>query len=104
MKKKDDSYEKFFYEKDLNIGQLRTFLEEFALSEKVDRPDSPRSQETSQEKQSEQPKPKEPHIKVTHLNVESFDSEINKHERVVLVHLFNEENSPILPQITEKYR
>ena len=105
MKKEGDKYEKETYDYELTIDRLRRFLKSYALTEKADRPDNFKaSKEPSQEEQQQsQSQHKEPEIKVARLNAQNFEEEVNKHERVVLIHLFNEEKSPIFANVQEKF-
>jgi len=104
MRKTDDGYEKEIYEYELTIDRLRRFLKPDALTEKADRPDTFKSSKTEeQQQQSQEKQRKEAEIKISPLNAQNFEEEVNKHERVVLVHLFNEEKSPILSNVQEKF-
>lgn len=106
MKKEGDSYEKETYDYELTIDRLRRFLKSYALTEKADRPDNLKtSQGDSQEQQQQhyQERQREPEIKVARLSAQNFEEEVNKHERIVLIHLFNEETSPILTNVQEKF-
>ncbi len=107
MRKTDDGYEKEIYEYELTIDRLRRFLKSDALAEKADRPDNFKSSKTEegqqQQQQYQENQRREAEIKVSPLTTQNFEEEVNKHERLVLVHLFNEEKSPILSNVQEKF-
>lgn len=101
VRKEDGTYEKEFYESDMKIEKLMRFLKRYALKEKVTRPVP--EPEKKPEKPKEEKKEK-PAIRPSNLTHDTFDKIFN-HERLVLVHLFKDEDfHPLFNETLKKFQ
>lgn len=104
-KNAEGGYEPQVYSQDLAIDKLRAFLNGFALDERVERPDpsAPSTEKQGQQQQGEKSSQNAAEIKVNTITAKSFEEEVNKHERLVLVHLTTDERAPVFEQVLEKF-
>ena len=104
-KSSNGGYEPEVYAHELAIDKLRTFLTTFALDEKVDRPDPLASEQGANQEQraGERAQPTLAEIKVNNLTAQNFEEEVNKVERMVLVHLTTDERVPTFEPVQEKF-
>lgn len=88
----------------MKYDHISKFLDNYALKQKVQRPQTEEDFASSQKAEAHEEKSEKIDIKFHETNWANFLQDINKHEKMVMVHIYKDEEFQILKDVTEKFQ
>ncbi len=96
----EGNFDPEIYDGEVNFDDVKAYLQTLALPNKVDRDESNKEKEKKAKKEAEDNKVDDtvPDVRIRH-----FDKQILGTEKMVLIHVYNEEEAPSFKMIRKKF-
>ncbi len=95
----EGNYDPEIYDGEFNFDDVKAYLQTLALPNKVDRDDSNKEKEKKAKKDDES----KVDDTVPDVRIRHFDKQILGTEKMVLIHVYNEEEAPSFKMIRKKF-